>query len=175
MKRIIVFAFLLTVLNSSIYAQLFKTNQTIKIPNSKTLISFDDGRMENCKYVIDSICPTILIFWLSSNDESLKYLDVLNSKIAEWKKQVEFRAIAISNDKKNYKINARSIAEKNKYKFDFFFDDEDELKKVVLADWQGIPQVFVFDNKSKVLLHVYGCDVDDPTKIIDVIKKFYKK
>ena len=169
-KKIFWLLFSITIGNLTI-AQLFKTNQTLNLPKTLNLISLDVGKIERCNYVVDSICPTIIIFWLSSSNESIKMLDVIDENYSKWIKNNEFRVIAISNDKLNSRNVCRAIVEKHKWKFEFFFDDKNELKDAILGDWQGIPQLFIVDNKAKVLLHHYGYNADDENKIIEVIKK----
>ncbi|MDZ7878133.1 MAG: TlpA disulfide reductase family protein [Saprospiraceae bacterium] len=131
------------------------------------------GRM----YSSSSVLPTkkkplVLFFWMTTCGPCRQELEAIKAKYADWKKEADFRMIAISLDFPDYYNNFIERVKKEGWQFEALFDVTREFPAVMpYGGLNGLPQVFVLDAKGEPTYHHRRYVPGDENELFEAIKK----
>ena len=118
---------------------------TVTAPDSATFLPADQ--------LLKTGKPTVLAFWLTTCGPCQMELAAYSKQYAEWQKEVDFQLFAISTD---FRHNFRRIAVRAKeggWPFPVWWDADRKFMNVLPGGLNGLPQVFLFDKKGKLVWH----------------------
>ncbi len=169
--KIIILYFL--ILSSSIFGQKSRVGETPKFSSKINLVSFNNSSTDalTAERLMEYKKPIAIFFWASTCPPCIKELNAVKKMDILNKIKGKAKIIVVSTDNpKNYGA-AKSIAKKNSWKFDMYFDKGYALRNNLLNKWFGIPQVIVFDKDKKIALHKFGYYKGNEEKIVNKIKE----
>jgi cytochrome c biogenesis protein CcmG, thiol:disulfide interchange protein DsbE len=115
--------------------------------------------------------PLVLMFWLTTCGPCKLELRTLNENYEAWKKQTDFRMMAISTD---YEENWSRVVERvatEKWQFENYRDFNMEFQRILPGGLNGLPQVFVFDKTGKIVYHHRRFILGDEAELLAKIKE----
>jgi cytochrome c biogenesis protein CcmG, thiol:disulfide interchange protein DsbE len=115
--------------------------------------------------------PLVLIFWLTTCGPCKIELQTLNANYDAWKKETDFRLIAVSTD---WEDNWSRVVERvatEKWKFEAYRDYNNEFRDHLPGGLNGLPQVFVFDKTGKIVYHHRRFIPGDEVELLAKIKE----
>ena len=115
--------------------------------------------------------PIVLVFWLTTCGPCLVEMSAYKAKYEDWKKEADFRIIAISTD---FPQNAENYVKRTKqaeWPFESYHDYQRNFGMVMPGELNGLPQVFIVDNKGTILYHHRRYMPGDENELFAEIKK----
>ncbi len=97
--------------------------------------------------------PLVLVFWLTTCGPCLLELSTYKAKYDDWKKEADFRMIAISTD---FPPNAENYVKRTKqseWQFESYHDYQRTFGMVMPGELNGLPQIFILDKKGNIVYH----------------------
>jgi len=112
-----------------------------------------DGNVVNSKDLLNNGKPTAILFWLTTCPPCKQKFIAIKRKYRDWKKEADFDLIAISVDwPKNAEKFSAMVKEKN-WPWPVYHDYEQQFRKVMPGNLNGLPQEFLFDKNGKMVYH----------------------
>ena len=114
--------------------------------------------------------PLVLLFWLTTCGPCRHELAVINENYAAWKKEKDFRFIAISMD---WKENFTQFTERvriSEWQFEALNDIQHEFLYVMPGGLNGLPQVFVLNDKGNITYQHRRFILGDEVELFEAIK-----
>jgi len=95
--------------------------------------------------------PTVMIFWLTTCAPCRLELDAISKKIDSWNEQADFAFAPISLDfeRRRAQFHDRAAA----YPWESYLDEKREFPSVMPGGLNGVPQIFVFDDKGEQIFY----------------------
>ena len=116
--------------------------------------------------------PLVLFFWMSTCGPCRQELEAIKATYADWKKETDFRMLAISLDFPDYYKNFVERVKKEGWQFEALFDINREFPYVMpYGGLNGLPQVFVLDDKGETTYHHRRYIPGDEKELFEAIKK----
>lgn len=118
---------------------------TFTAPDSTTTVTADK--------VLKTGKPTVLAFWLTTCGPCQMELAAYAKQYADWQKEMDFQLFAISTD---FRKNFRRIAvraQEGGWPFPVWWDADRVFMNYLPGGLNGLPQVFLFDQKGKLVWH----------------------
>ena len=106
---------------------------------------------------------TVLLFWMTTCGPCRMELNAISSKFETWKKKTDFDFYAISID--------FSRVKESKWPFPAYMDIHREFRSVMPGELNGLPQLFVLDQKGSVLYHTRRYMPGDEDKLFEALQK----
>ena len=95
--------------------------------------------------------PTIMIFWLTTCAPCRLELDAISKKTVSWNEQADFAFAPISLDfeRRRDQFHDRAAA----YPWESYLDEKREFPTIMPGGLNGVPQIFVFDEKGEQVFY----------------------
>jgi thiol-disulfide isomerase/thioredoxin len=166
MKLKFVFFLLFLSIFSTINAQKSRVGETPEFSNNINLIAFNDSKNLDKESLTNINKPIAVFFWLSTCGPCIKELNALK-KLPELEELKNKAIIMVVTDDqpKNYAA-AKTIAKKYNWPYNMYFDKGFVLRRNLLLNWFGVPQVMVLDSNKKIVLHKFDYKTGDEKTII---------
>jgi peroxiredoxin len=119
--------------------------------------------------------PTILLFWLTTCFPCRMELEAINNAYPTWKKDVDFRMIAISTDFSDRYPQFIERVRKGNWHFEAYHDMNREFRYVMQGELNGLPQLFVLDAAGNVTYHKRRYRPGDENELFEHLKKMGSK
>ena len=163
-KSILFLLFLST--NLIIVAQRSRVGETPEFSNSINLIAFNDSKNLDKESLTTTNKPIAVFFFFFFFGPCIKELNALK-KLPELEELKDKAIIMVISDdqSKNY-ATAKAIAKKHNWPYDMYFDKGFVLRRNLLLNWFGVPQVMVLDSNKKIVLHKFGYKTGDEKTVI---------
>jgi cytochrome c biogenesis protein CcmG, thiol:disulfide interchange protein DsbE len=116
--------------------------------------------------------PLVLFFWMTTCGPCRQELEAIKANFADWKKETDFKMIAISLDFPEYYPKFVERVKKEGWQFEALFDMKREFPYVMpYGGLNGLPQVFVMNEKGETTYHHRRYVPGDEKELFDSIKK----
>lgn len=122
-------------------------------------------RMDIREVMRDSV-PVVLTFWSTTCKPCIQELDALTEVLDTWKKEFEFKVVAVSTDDSRAAARAKALAAGRGWPFTVVLDKNQNLKRAM--DVNSIPTLFVVNREGKI---VYSHTGYTPGSEIEVYEK----
>lgn len=125
----------------------------------------------------EHILPTqgkalVLIFWMTTCGPCRQELDAIKTNLENWRKEANFRIVAISMDFPHFYPKYIERVKKENWDFETFFDPYRQFCDVMpYGGLNGLPQVFVFNDKGEIIYHHHKYMSGDEIDLFSAIKK----
>jgi cytochrome c biogenesis protein CcmG, thiol:disulfide interchange protein DsbE len=119
--------------------------------------------------------PTILLFWLTTCFPCRMELEAINQAYPTWKKEVDFRMIAISTDFNDRYPQFIEKVRKGNWLFEAYHDTNREFRYVMPGELNGLPQLFVLDSMGNITYHKRRYRPGDENELFEQLKKMTAK
>lgn len=143
-------------------------------PFNIPLLDIDSTKESNSKEVLavpKKKQPTVIAFWLTTCMPCHRELATYTANYAEWKKQADFRMLAISIDfPHRFREIARIVNEKQ-FPFEVYWDRDRLFRNVMPGELNGLPQVFIFDKNGNLAYRHKGFRPGDEQELFAKIKE----
>jgi len=167
MKWFLAFAFAFCLLsqrasaqNTIYYYERPYTFDTV-YPFNIVLTDMDSTREFNTKQVLSQPKegpkqPIVLAFWLTTCMPCHAELSTYTANYEAWKKQANFRLLAISIDFPQRFRDIARIAREKRFPFEVYWDVHRHFRSVMPGGLNGLPQVFIIDKEGKIAYYHKG-------------------
>jgi cytochrome c biogenesis protein CcmG, thiol:disulfide interchange protein DsbE len=147
------FALLLFCSSHLLPAQTFEQPEqpAMPFPFDLPLTTTDSTQTISSQQILATGKPTVLAFWLTTCMPCQMELAAYTERYAAWKKELDFNLYAISTD---WPQRFRQIAPKAaaaKWPFPVYWDGQRSFANILPGALNGLPQVFIFDKKGKLV------------------------
>jgi cytochrome c biogenesis protein CcmG, thiol:disulfide interchange protein DsbE len=179
---ILVFSFSISLMGQMALAPQYKGEKTRPEPRAwdkvGKIFPFDIPLEDTARmvYKSDNLLqtngkPLVLMFWLTTCGPCKMELRTINENYEAWKKQTDFRMLAISTDwEDNWpRVVERVAAEQ--WKFETYRDFNMEFQRILPGGLNGLPQVFVFDKTGRIVYHHRRFMPGDEVELLAKIKE----
>ena len=128
-------------------------------------------------YSSESVLPTkkkplVLFFWMTTCGPCREELNTIKAAYGNWTKEADFRMLAISLDFPTFYPNFVERVKKEGWPFQALFDVNREFPYVMpYGGLNGLPQVFVLDEKGETTYHHRRFIPGDEKELFEAIKK----
>lgn len=116
--------------------------------------------------------PTVLLFWMTTCGPCRMELNAISQKFTNWKKSTDFNFYAISTDFSDRTEQFNQRVKESNWPFQAYFDFNREFRNVMPGELNGLPQLFVLNEKGEVLYHTRRYMPGDEDKLYEALKKF---
>jgi thiol-disulfide isomerase/thioredoxin len=174
MKYKVILFYLFLAITTTINAQKSRVGETPEFSNTINLIAFNNSKNLDKESLTTTNKPIAVFFWLSTCGPCIKELNALK-KLPELEELKDKVIIMVVSDDypKNYAM-AKAIAKKYNWPYDMYFDKGFVLRRDLLLNWFGVPQVMVLDRDKKIVLHKFGYRTGDEMKVIQKLQSLLK-
>ncbi len=114
---------------------------------------------------------TVLLFWMTTCGPCRMELNAISSKFDTWKKKTDFDFYAISIDFSDRVEQFNTRVKESKWPFPAYMDIHREFRSVMPGELNGLPQLFVLDQKGSVLYHTRRYMPGDEDKLFEALQK----
>jgi peroxiredoxin len=119
--------------------------------------------------------PLVLFFWMTTCGPCRQELEIIKAAYGDWTKEADFRMLAISLDFPDLYANFVTRVKKEGWPFQALFDVNREFPAVMpYGGLNGLPQVFVLDEKGETTYHHRRFIPGDEKELFEAIKKISK-
>jgi cytochrome c biogenesis protein CcmG, thiol:disulfide interchange protein DsbE len=116
--------------------------------------------------------PLVLFFWMTTCGPCRQELETIKATYDDWKKESDFRMIAISLDFPDFYSHFIERVKKEGWQFEALFDVNREFPYVMPnGGLNGLPQVFVLNEKGETTYHHRRFIPGDEKDLFEAIKK----
>jgi peroxiredoxin len=116
--------------------------------------------------------PLVLFFWMTTCGPCRQELETIKATYAAWQKETDFKMIAISLDFPDLYPKFVERVKKEGWQFEALFDINREFPYVMpYGGLNGLPQVFVLNEKGEATYHHRRYVPGDEKELFDAIKK----
>ncbi len=135
------------------------------------------GKVQNSNVLLKSATgkPTILLFWLTTCFPCRMELEAINNAYPTWKKEVDFRMVAISTDFSDRYPQFIERVRKGNWLFEAYHDTNREFRYVMPGELNGLPQLFVLDAAGNITYHKRRYRPGDENELFEHLKKMVGK
>ncbi len=96
---------------------------------------------------------TVILFWVTTCGPCRMELNAISKKYNQWKKEIDFDFFAISTDFSDRVDQFKFRVTESNWPFPAYMDINREFRLVMEGGLNGLPQLFVLNNKGEVLYH----------------------
>jgi cytochrome c biogenesis protein CcmG, thiol:disulfide interchange protein DsbE len=128
MKKLVLIA--LTIMIAGFHAAAQDTTKaasTIPSADLKTL----DGKIVNSRDILQDTVPVVISFWATWCKPCIKELTAINEEMDSWKKEVNFRMVAISIDDARTTHTVKNLVNAKGWTFEVYLDPNSDFKKLM--------------------------------------------
>ena len=118
--------------------------------------------------------PLVLVFWLTTCGPCLLELSTYKSKYDDWKKEANFRMIAISTDFPQNAENYVKRTKQSEWQFESYHDYQRAFWMIMPGELNGLPQVFILDKEGNITYHHHRFVPGDEDELFAKIKELNK-
>ena len=159
----------LSLLSQSAYAQTLD-QPTVAFPFQVALTAPADSSQASSGQVLAAGKPVVLAFWLSTCAPCMHELAAYTAQWAAWQQQADFQLLAISIDFPERFGKVRQLVAEKKWPFPAYWDGLRGFKDILPGGLNGLPQVFVFDKKGKLVYHHRKYMPGDEVALFEAVK-----
>ncbi len=116
--------------------------------------------------------PLVLLFWMTTCGPCRLELEAIKTQFDSWKKEVDFRLLAVSMDFPDRYPNYVERVKKENWPFETVFDVHRQFCDVMPnGGLNGLPQLFVMNEKGEILYYHRRYVQGDETELFAMLKK----
>lgn len=167
-----IFCFGLCSLVRPVFSQNTPIEQPVQpFPFSVQLLTADSLAHDSKVIFSKKNKATLLAFWLTTCQPCAFELEEYANNYAEWQKNYDLRIVAVSLDfpERFRKIGAR-LADK-RYPFEVYWDPYRYFKEVMPGGINGLPQVFLFNEKGILVWQHKGYNAEAKAALLEQLKQ----
>jgi peroxiredoxin len=168
MKSRFLVAYLL-IINGMLHAQTI-AQPSVAYPFDITLTTPDSTEVST-RQVLAGDQPTVIAFWLTTCAPCFAELAAYTQNLPNWKQQADFRLIAVSIDFPDRFHQFQKVAREKHWPFPVYWDRTRTFKEILPGTLNGLPQVFLFDKKGKLVWQHRKYMPGDEVELFEEIKK----
>lgn len=143
---------------------------SVAFPFSVTLTAPADSSQHSTNTLFSGEKPTVIAFWLTTCMPCMVELGAYAQNFAAWQQQTDFRLVAVSIDFPERFQKVRQVAAEKKWPFPVYWDRERAFKNILPGGLNGLPQVFVFDKKGKLVWQHRKYASGDEVALFEAVK-----
>ena len=129
-----------------------------------------DGIQTNsAKLFSNKTKATVLLFWITTCGPCRMELKAISGKYEQWKKQLNFDFYAISTDFSDRQSDFQTRVNESNWQFPAYMDINREFRLLMDGGLNGLPQLFVVNNKGEVLYHTRKYRPGDEDALFNLI------
>lgn len=113
--------------------------------------------------------PIVLAFWLTTCGPCRAELTTYAAQYEAWRKQANFRILAISLDYPHRFRDIARIARELGFPFEVYWDVHRFFRVVMPGGLNGLPQIFLLDKEGKIAYHQKGFRPGDEQRLFQKI------
>lgn len=155
--------------SGSLYAQTLEQPSTA-YPFDITLTAPADSSQHSTSALLSGEKPTVLAFWLTTCMPCMTELGAYAQNFAAWQQQTDFRLLAVSIDFPERFAKVRQVAHDKQWPFPVYWDGQRAFKNILPGGLNGLPQVFVFDKKGKLVWQHRKYTPGDEAAMFEAVK-----
>lgn len=140
--------------------------KTSSIPSAE--IRTLDGRIINTRDLLQDSIPVVLSFWATWCKPCIKELSAINDEMDDWKKEINFRVVAISIDDARTTHAVRNLVNARKWAFEVYLDPNGDFKK--LMNVAQPPHTFIL-SKGEIVYQHTSYNEGDEDEIFEKLKQ----
>jgi len=159
----------LTLASGSLCAQSLE-QPSVLFPFSVTLTAPADSSQHSTNALFSGEKPTVIAFWLTTCMPCMMELGAYAQNFAAWQQQADFRLLAVSIDFPERFQKVRQVTAEKKWPFPVYWDRERAFKNILPGGLNGLPQVFVFDKKGKLVWQHRKYTAGDEVALFEAVK-----
>jgi len=157
------------IINGILHAQMIE-QPTVAYPFDLALTTPDSMEVST-RHVLAGDQPTVIAFWLTTCVPCFAELGAYAQNFANWQQQADFRLIAVSIDFPERFHKFQQVAREKQWPFPVYWDRTRAFKEILPGTLNGLPQVFLFDKKGKLVWHHRKYMAGDEAELFEEIKK----
>jgi cytochrome c biogenesis protein CcmG/thiol:disulfide interchange protein DsbE len=131
-------------------AQAQNTQPSANFPFNISMLK-PDSTTVNTNDILKKGKPTVLAFWLTTCMPCHAELASYAQHFTDWKKEADFRLLAISIDFPERFPKVQQMAKEKNWPFPVYWDNTRAFKAVLPGGLNGLPQVFLFDKNGTLV------------------------
>jgi cytochrome c biogenesis protein CcmG, thiol:disulfide interchange protein DsbE len=143
---------------------------SVPYPFGIALTAPADSSQHSTNALFSAEKPTVLAFWLTTCMPCMVELGAYAQNFAAWQQQADFRLLAVSIDFPERFQKVRQVAAEKKWPFPVYWDRERAFKNILPGGLNGLPQVFVFDKKGKLVWQHRKYAAGDEAALFEAVK-----
>ncbi|MFT4062686.1 MAG: TlpA disulfide reductase family protein [Edaphocola sp.] len=116
---------------------------------------------------------TVVAFWATWCIPCKKEIKVVNLKLPEWKKEVDFNYMTISIDDSRATAQVKSYAKSQGWEFPYFQDPNSDLKRSL--NFQNVPFTVIIGKDGKIAYMQSGYEAGGEEVIFNKVKELAAK
>lgn len=113
--------------------------------------------------------PIVLAFWLTTCPPCRTELSTYTANYEAWKKQANFRLLAISLDHPHRFRDIGRLAREMGFPFEVYWDVHRFFRAVMPGGLNGLPQVFIIDKEGQIAYYHKGFRPGDEQELFQKI------
>ena len=146
-------------------------SQSNTFPNVE--LETKNERIINSSIFNKKLTPKIIVYWLTTNRNSIELLNALELKKDFLEKNYSSYIISISLDKEKHIRKAISFINSNNWTFDSYL--EPNAESIIELNGQNVPFILVLNESGKIVYRTEGYDSNTLNKIEEDLIKISNK
>lgn len=130
------------------------------------------GEAVSTRQLIDGK-PFVVSFWSLTCKPCLMELNAIDDQLDEWRRQVDFKVVAVSIDDVRSSSRARALANGRAWDFVCLFDKNQDLRRAMNVS--VTPQTFVVDGKGDIVYSHSGYTPGSEQELLEKLKEIADK
>lgn len=128
-----------------------------------------DGTVVSTQSLIDGEYPVVISFWATWCKPCLIEMDAISDVYNDWQDEINFKYIAISTDDARSSSRVKSLTAGKGWEFDFYLDDNQELKRALNIN--NIPYTIIIDKDGKIVYKHSGYNPGDEYELYEKVEE----
>lgn len=127
------------------------------------------GERVDIREVMNDSLPVVLTFWSTTCKPCLQELDALSEVFEEWKKEIDFKVVAISTDDSRAASRAKALVAGRGWPFTVLLDKNQNLKRAL--DVNSIPMLFIVNKDGEIIYSHTGYTPGSELNVYEKLKE----
>lgn len=154
----IIFLSILLIGSVKLYSEQDTLQQGSSEIPSADLRTFD-GSIVNSRDLLDDTVPIILSFWATWCRPCIQELSAINDEMVDWKKEINFRVVAVSIDDARTTHAVRNFVNARGWDFEVYLDPNSDFRH--LMNVSQPPHTFIISRGKVVFQHTSYSEGDE--------------
>lgn len=126
------------------------------------------GERIDIREVMNDSLPVVLTFWSTTCKPCIQELDALTETYESWKKEFDFKVVAVSTDDSRASARAKMMAAGRGWPFMVVLDKNQHLKRAL--DVNSIPTLFIVNREGKIIYTHTGYTPGSELEVYEKLK-----
>lgn len=126
------------------------------------------GENINSSSLLDDNVPVVISFWSTICKPCIEELNTFRDQWKEWKKEVDFKIVAVSTDDARSVSRVRTFVASRQWGFTILLDKNQDFKRALNVN--NIPQLYIIDAKGNIVYSHIGYTPGSEAKVLEVLK-----